>query len=96
MTDIVHEILNRMKQRIADAYGLPDEVADLFGLVENEIKTEYGGERVHINKPTQDKRKKIEAVRAEYIHSDQPPEQIASRHGISRATLYNYLKRRDV
>lgn len=93
VTDIVHEIIQRVKQRIADAYGLPEEVADLLGLVEAEVKREYGGDRLHIHQPAADRGQKAEAMRRDYLHTDQRPEEIASRHGVSRATLYRYLKK---
>lgn len=96
MTDIVRETLRRVMEKIANHYGMPDEVAALFCVVENEVKQEFGGERVSIHRPGVDKTLKIEAVRRDYINTDQPVEAIASKHGISRATLYNYLKHPSV
>lgn len=92
--DIVHEIIERAKRRIAEAYGLPDEVADLLGLVESEVKHDFGGEQVRIRQARPDRDAKAAAVTQEYLRTDLPAEEIASRHGISRATMYRYLKRK--
>ncbi len=92
MTDIVHEIIARAKQRIAEAYGLPDEVADLLGMVEAEVKREFGGDELYIRKPERDDARTREAVRRDYL-ANQPIESITARHGVSRATLYRYIKR---
>lgn len=92
VTDIVHEILQRAMTRIAERYGLPDEVADIFNLIESEMKLEYGGQRVTVHPPRPDPQKKAAAVARDYL-ADIPIEEISSRHGISRRTLYRYLKR---
>jgi hypothetical protein len=92
--DIVHEILERVRVRIAEAYGMPEEVADLLGMVEAELKQELGGLRVNIKKPPSNRESKARAVTRGYL-AGIPVEAVAIRQGISRATLYRYLKRRD-
>jgi transcriptional regulator of acetoin/glycerol metabolism len=93
MVDIVHEMIERAKLRIAESFGLPEEVADLLNLIEHEIKREYGGAQMVVHRPRADTAAKVDKVRADYL-SNVPVEEISSRHGISRATLYRYLKRR--
>ncbi len=92
MTDIVHEIIARAKQRIAEAYGLPDEVADLLGLVEAEVKREFGGDELYIHRPERDDARTREAVKLDYL-ANKPIKKITAEHGVSRATLYRYIKR---
>lgn len=91
--DIVHEILERVRARIAEAYGLPEEVADIIGLVEREAKIEFGGQRVTVSPPRADPERKAAAITRDYL-SGADVDDVASRHGISRRTMYRYLKRR--
>lgn len=95
MTDIVREIIHRAKQRIAAAYGLPDEVEQLLGKLEIEIKSEFKGERHYIPAPVgrTATRAQPEQVRKDYLNNIEIDD-IASRHGITRATIYRYLKHR--
>ncbi len=95
MTDIVREIIDRVRVRIAEAYGLPDEVEALLGEVEEEIKSARGGERHYV--PVAGSRLAPRASPAAVVRdylADVAIEDIQSRHGISRRTIYNYLKRR--
>jgi hypothetical protein len=94
LTDIVREALQRTMRRIADLYGMPDEVAKIFHLVEREIKLEFASQRLTISPPRVDPAQKAAAVTRDYL-ADLPVEEVASRHGISRRSVYNYLKRRD-
>ena len=91
--DIVHELIERAKVRIAERFGLPEEVADLLNLVEREVKHDYGGERVTISRPDDPVEAKAARVTRDYL-SNLDTQDITSRHGISRATMYRYLKRR--
>lgn len=95
MTDIVREIISRAKQRIAEAYGLPPEVEQLLGKVEIEIKAEFKGERHYIPSPVgrTATRAQPDQVRQDYLDNLQIDD-IATRHGITRATIYRYLKNR--
>ena len=94
LTDIVHETLHRTMQRISDLYGMPDEVVQIFVAIEREIKLEYASLRITISPPRQDPAQKAAAITRDYL-ADLPVEEVASRHGISRRSVYNYLKRRD-
>ena len=88
--DIVHEVLERAKRKLAEAYGLPDEVSDILGLLETEIKLDHRGERVTI--PGPNGTDKVEKVKNDYL-ANLPVEDITHRHGISRRTMYYYLKK---
>lgn len=91
--DIVHELIERAKARIAEKFGLPDEVADLLNLLESEVKREHAGLRVTIAQPLARSEEKAAAVTRDYL-ANLSEAAITERHGISRATLYRYLKRR--
>lgn len=91
--DIVHELIERAKVRIAEKFGLPEEVADLLNLVEREVKRDYGGERVTISRMDAPVEAKAAKVTRDYL-ANLDTRDITSRHGISRATMYRYLKRR--
>lgn len=91
--DIVHELIERAKVRIAEKFGLPEEVADLLNLVEREVKHEYGGARVTVSRPDETVETRVAQVTRDYLNNLDTRD-ITSRHGISRATMYRYLKRR--
>jgi DNA invertase Pin-like site-specific DNA recombinase len=82
--DIVEIIL-----RACQAGGLD---ADTAHLIESQIRTEYGGQRVRIPK----KKKHLSpAVRELAIAdglTDMSTEEITTKHRISRATLYRFMK----
>jgi len=84
--DIVAETL-----REARACGLTEEDMQK---IELKMKAKYGGLRVRIPKrkkhPSPEQRK---AIFDEAISSTESDEDITSRHGISRRSLYNYIKR---
>lgn len=74
--------------RLAQAEGLPEEAAQI---IEQTVRSEYGGQRVFIPK-----RKKGEHARRQAFAdavSNLPTKEVTERHGISRATLYRMLKR---
>lgn len=85
--DIVLVVLQRVR---AQAPAVTD---DVLRLVEAEIRAEYGGLRVRIPKrkkhPTPQQR---EAVRLDAMTPASDAE-ITRSHGISRASLYRYIKR---
>jgi DNA invertase Pin-like site-specific DNA recombinase len=75
--------------RLADPQFTPENAL----AVEQQVRTQYGGVRTRIPKrkkhPSPEQRRKIfqEAL------TDAPTEAILEGNGISRRTLYNYLKR---
>ncbi|HEY0847407.1 MAG TPA: hypothetical protein VGE12_18705 [Noviherbaspirillum sp.] len=83
--DIVEIII-----RLAQAEGLN---ADAAHLIEQKVRTEYGGLRVRI--PKKKKHLSEEARKQAYADglSSLPTKAIVERHGISRATLYRLMKR---
>jgi hypothetical protein len=87
--DVITILIERAKQRIAEAYGLPDEVADMLNLVANEVRQEIGGTRVTVPKH---QAVDPDRVRRDYLANVDAGD-ITSRHGISRATMYRMLKR---
>lgn len=86
--DIVLLVLQRVR---AVNPGLTDEQAHQIELA---IKAEFGGQRVRIPKrkkhPSAEQRR---AVFDEAINSEESDADITSRHGISRRSLYRYVKR---
>ncbi len=86
--DIILVVLQRVR---AVNPGLTDEQAHQ---IETALKAEYGGQRVRIPKrkkhPSPEQRR---AVFDEAINSDESDADITSRHGISRRSLYRYVKR---
>ena len=73
----------------------PDVPESVIRDVEAAVRAEYGGLRVRIPKrkkhPTPAQRKAV--VRD--ARSTDSDEEITRRHGVSRASLYRYLKRQD-
>lgn len=91
--DIVHELIEMAKARIAERFGLPDEVADVLNLLEAEFKHAHGGVSATVHKPRPDVEAKAASVTRDYL-AGVAERDIQDRHGISRATMYRYLKRR--
>lgn len=65
---------------------------DIARLIESKIRTDYGGQRIRIPKrrkhPTEEDRQRA-------FHdglSDMTTEAVTAKHGISRATLYRWMK----
>lgn len=86
--DIVAETLRRARELN------PGLTEDQARQVELGIKADYGGQRVRIPKrkkhPSPEQRR---AVFDEAINSAESDIDISSRHGISRRSLYRYVKR---
>jgi transcriptional regulator of acetoin/glycerol metabolism len=84
--DIVKTILQRVLARVP---GCEASVAE----IEAEIRAEFGGMRVRIPKrkkhPTASERRKAFSDGLSGMSTDE----VTKRNGISRATLYDYMKR---
>jgi transcriptional regulator of acetoin/glycerol metabolism len=97
VADVVREILDAAMTRLKRELILsPEEMTALMNCMdstEREIKRMRGGEQVKIRKPERIDKKKVEQVRSDYLNPDLEPHQVAEKHGISRATLYRYIKR---
>ena len=83
--DIVEIII-----KMAQSEGLPAEAAHL---IEQAIRTNYGGLRIRIPKrkkhPSTEQRSQVYADGLTSMRT----EDITEKHGISRATLYRLMKR---
>lgn len=95
--DIAREIADLAVQRLAQSLHLTGAAAPALATaaaeVEREIKLRYGGDAVHIRQP-----RPAPAARAAALQRDHragmPVPQLLERHGVSRATLYRYLRQR--
>jgi DNA invertase Pin-like site-specific DNA recombinase len=77
--------------RACEAGGLDAEAAKL---IENRIRTEYGGMRVRIPKKNKSQVEQVHAKAFADGVSSMPTREVVQKHGISRATLYRLMKRR--
>jgi transcriptional regulator of acetoin/glycerol metabolism len=88
--DPVRELIERILAASAREGGFTESIALE---VERSFRHDYNGETCYIKERTDDTiTSKKTAVVAAYLQN-QPVEQITQHHGISRATLYRYLKR---
>lgn len=95
--DIAREIADLAVQRLAQSLHLaPDAAPALAAAVadlEQAIKLRYGGDTVHIRQPRPAPADRAAAVQRDY-RAGVPVPQMIERHGVSRATLYRYLRQR--
>lgn len=89
--DIAADIATLAVARLARILGLDAAaLAPVRALVELDIKQRYGRDKVYVREsPPPDK---SAAVLRDY-HAGTSSADLRRRHGISRATLYRYLKR---
>lgn len=86
--DFVHDVVERVRARHP---GMTEQEAlDL----EREIRQAWGGERVFVAKDMRRRHHVRAAIVADGLTSA-PTEQILTKHGISRSTLYRLMKRLD-
>lgn len=94
--NVIAEALDRFIEAISERVNLPDEVVDIFTAervkIIDAMLRDYGGERSYIPKQGRSDPIKEAAVKKDYLNN-LPEQEITSRHGISRATLYRYLKK---
>ena len=86
--DYIHELVTRLVSE-AKREGTLTESAALR--VENQFRVEYQGARYVISVNPVRRYEKKNAIVKEYINND-PVDMIKKRHGVSRATIYRYLK----
>ena len=88
--DIIRELIDRLLEASAREGGFTEEVAVS---VEREFRRDFNGAECYIKERTADTiaSKKASAVKA-YLQG-QPVDEIQRENGISRATLYRYLKK---
>lgn len=96
--DIAREIADLAVQRLAQSLQhlaldaapvLTAAAADL----EQAIKLRYGGDAVHIRQARHAPAARAAAVQRDH-RAGVPVPQLMERHGVSRATLYRYLRQR--
>ena len=86
--DVAADIATLAVARLAHSLGLEvGALAPVRALVERDIKQRYGRDSVHIRAPT----RPSDVVRD--YRAGMPRAALRQRYGISRATLYRYLKR---
>lgn len=87
--DIVRELINR----ILEASHREGSFTESMALeIERQFRFEYNGAECVISAETKGPKADPKAVTDAYLKGH-PVEQIAKENGISRATLYRYLKR---
>ncbi len=84
--DIVQELLQRVRAVV------PELSTEAACAIEADIRSAYGGQRLRINKRGKD----LQGEKREAAYRDgltgAPTEEITSKHGISRRTLYRLMK----
>ena len=89
--DIVLAILDMVRA------AAPTITAEQTSAIEQRVRIQFGGMRTRIAKrnkhPTQEKRAKVVS---DFVSkpSDHAPGDVAQANGVSRRSLYNYLRRR--
>lgn len=95
--DIAREIADLAVHRLAQSLCLAADAAPALTAavadVEREIKLRYGGDAVHIRQPRAQPADRAAAVQRDH-RAGVPVPQLIERHGVSRATLYRYLRQR--
>lgn len=88
--DIVHELITRILEAAAREGSFTESVALE---VERSFRRDFNGAECYIKERTEQTiARKQEAVVAHYLEG-KPVDQITRENGISRATLYRYLKK---
>lgn len=79
------------------AMAAPGLTPDKVRVIEQSVREKYGGVRARIAKrgkhPTPEQRAAAVRDALSDAHADVPTEQLAEANGISRRTLYRYIKR---
>jgi transcriptional regulator of acetoin/glycerol metabolism len=89
-SDIVRHILDQVLQMAARGGGSFDEAMALQ--IERQMRHEYGGDEVYIKRESEREARKKLALQ-EAMRTGKPVE-AASRHGISRSTMYRLLAKK--
>lgn len=89
--DIVRELINRLLTAAGREGSLTESVALE---VEKRFRQEFSGESFYIKRRSleEEEGKRIAVVKA-YLESSASPSEIAEENGVSRKTMYRYLKR---
>lgn len=88
-TDAIRDLI----MRLVDAAHREGTFTEAVALtIERQWRMENDGRKIAVTYRRVDQHKVAEAARSDYL-ANEPVETITRRHGISRATLYRYLKR---
>jgi len=91
--DIIRHTLTLVAEKLADRL-LPDELADIFNLVDAEVRRDWGGERAYISKTCErdlmDSCRRNAQIRQAW-KTGESIQIIADRHGIHRSTVYRII-----
>lgn len=88
--DVVRELIDRL----IEASGREGQLTESIALeVERSFRAEFKGETYEIYEKPRAQQAQRKAVIVDAYLKGQPVEQITQHHGISRATLYRYLKK---
>lgn len=93
--DILHDLRCRLAERLIARLGLADEVADLLGLVIDEVRADWAGERPYIAKSTEAARASMGARNRSIIREFKAGERVpylARKYGISRQRVWDIIK----
>lgn len=88
-TDIVRELIERLLEAAAREGTFTESVALE---VERSFRRDYAGEAYYVKRLPIEMRDRQKAVTEAYLQGV-PSEEIEEQNGISRATIYRYLKR---
>lgn len=89
------DILADIKQRIANRLGLAEEFADMLGLVIDEVRADWGGERPYIAKNGESDQRPMSARNRAIIREWRNGERVpflARKHGISKQRVWQIIK----
>ena len=96
MKDFLREVSDRFLTAALRA-DLPTEAMERLEREvrreEHSMRQEVGGDRVYSRKLEAATDQKKARIVADYLNSNAPVVEVARRNGISRATLYNLIKR---
>ena len=87
------DAIRDLVQRLVEAAHRDGTFSESVAIeIERQWRMENDGRKLTVAYRRVDQHKVADAVRADYL-ANEPVEKITSRHGISRSTLYRYLKR---
>ncbi|MBV2206646.1 MAG: helix-turn-helix domain-containing protein, partial [Pseudomonas sp.] len=89
------DAIRELVKRLVDAAHREGTFTESVAIeIERQWRLENAGARVTISYRNDPRKtdKTVDSIRTEYL-SNTPVEDIINRHGISRATLYRYLKK---
>jgi Mor family transcriptional regulator len=88
--DIIRDIMDR----IADRLGLPEELRDQLGMVECDIRHDWGGERPYIAKQGESAQRETSARNRAIIRDWRAGERVSylsRKYGISRQRVWQII-----